>query len=109
MTHKMPRKPIKRHRNLLRRDHIASRTHGWLARVQRRHANLTRMFSDGKYGGYRQSLFAAMVWRAAVLDKLHNHRYTLWRRNKKRKNNSSGIVGVGRYRVQARLREPRWY
>ena len=98
----------RRLRNLHRRDDTDSSTHGWLAQVQRRHAIINRMFSDGLYGGRRASLRAAVAWRDALLNALHDEHYALWRRNGKRRNNTSGIVGVGRYAVSGQPHAAYW-
>lgn len=85
-----------------RKDSERSRTHGWLAQVQRRHRVAIRLFSDRRYGGSHAALRAALAFRDSALVRLHDARYALWRRNRKRRNNTSGIVGVGRYAVRQR-------
>ena len=89
--------PTPRHHHLQRIDDERSRTHAWRAQVQRRHRVMIEHFSDGVYGGKQEALKAARRWRETMLTELHNRRYELWRRNCKRRNNTSGVVGVGRY------------
>jgi AP2 domain len=82
-------------------------THAWRVQVVRRSRMVIRYFSDGVFGGKRAALRAAIVFRDALLLALHDARYELWRRNRKRRNNTSGIVGVGRYWARERLRSGR--
>jgi hypothetical protein len=78
-------------------DHAPKRTHAWVVQVQRCGDVRIRRFSDGRYGGKRSALETAIRYRNAALRNLQDTRYGLWRRNRKRRNNTSGIVGVGRY------------
>ena len=89
--------PTPRHHHLQRIDDERSRTHAWRAQVQRRHRIVIAHFSDNLHGGKRAALKAALRYREAMLKELHDQRYPLWRRNRKRRNNTSGVVGVGRY------------
>ena len=88
-------------------DAERSRTHAWLVQVQRRNRIVIRMFSDGRHGGRRAVLAAALAFRAAMLKQMHDPGYALWRRNRKRRNNTSGIVGVARYANRERARPGR--
>jgi len=83
-------------------DAERSRTHAWLVQVQRRNRIVIRMFSDSLHGGRRAALAAALAFRAATLKQMHDPGYALWRRNRKRRNNTSGIVGVARYASRER-------
>lgn len=78
-------------------DHAPKRTHAWLVQVQRRGEITIRSFTDGRYSGKRAALEAAIRFRDAALNSGRDKGYQLWRRNRKRRNNTSGIVGVGRY------------
>lgn len=89
--------PAPRHHHIQRIDTERNNTHAWLVRVQRRNRSVTRYFSDNLYAGKRPALQAAVRYRDTVLLSLDDRRYPLWRRNRKRRNNTSGIVGVGRY------------
>lgn len=96
-----PRKPrtAVRHRNIRRLDSAEKRTHGWLVQVQRRNEVAIRWFTDNVYGGKRKALSAARAWRDSVLSRYSDFDHRVWRRSRKRKNNTSGIPGVGRYVV----------
>lgn len=78
-------------------DSESKRSHGWRVQVQRKGQIVIRNFSDKLYGGKRKALQAAMDCRDALLEQMHDERYGLWRCQRKRRNNTSGIVGVGRY------------
>lgn len=92
------RKPI-RHHHVYRIDRDASRTHCWRVQIQCSGHIVLHSFSDGLYGGKRKALQAALVWRDAMLDQVQHERAQRWLYmcTVLRKNNSSGIVGVGRY------------
>ena len=94
-----PSHSVARHRlhHIHRIDHAPKRTHAWLVQVQRRGEITIRSFTDGRYGGKRAALEAAIRFRDAALNSARDKGYQLWRRNRKRRNNTSGIVGVGRY------------
>jgi hypothetical protein len=74
-----------------------------LVQVQRRGEITIRSFTDGRYGGKRVALQAAIRFRDAALNGTRDKSYQLWRRNRKRRNNTSGIVGVGRYASSERV------
>lgn len=78
-------------------DHAPKRTHAWAVQVQRRGEIVIRRFSDGRHSGKAEALKAAIRFRDGTLNGFTDQRYALWRRNRKRRNNTSGIVGVGRY------------
>ncbi len=86
-------------RNIIRVDHEAKRDHGWVVTLQRKRAIIVKRFSDGVYGGKREALKAAVEYRDSFLarDKPFDHQ--IWLRTRLRKNNTSGIPGVGRYEV----------
>lgn len=86
-------------------DHAPKRTHAWLVQVQRRVEITIRSFTDGRYGGKRSALQAAIRYRDAALNGARDKNYQLWRRNRKRRNNTSGIIGVGRYVTRERGRQ----
>ena len=57
------------------------------------------MFTDGVYGGKRKSFNAALEFRNEVLAAVSNYEYYIHQRTILRKNNKSGVPGVGRYEV----------
>jgi hypothetical protein len=87
--------PTRRH--IHRIDNDQNRTHCWKVQVQYRNRVMIRHFSDGLYGGKRKALSAAITCRDELLSQFQDERYEHWRRNRRRSNNTSGIVGVGRY------------
>ena len=70
--------------------------------MQRHKVARRRFFSDGVWGGKRKALAAALAWRDQQIDPLAAYAHELWLRNLKRRNNSSGLPGVGRYRGNVR-------
>jgi hypothetical protein len=92
---------MKHSRNIVRIDHEASRTHGWRVTLQRKGEITIKMFSDGVYGGKRKALKAAVEFRRALLNQYSPVEHQLWVRTRLRRNNTSGIPGVGRYEVLA--------
>lgn len=87
-------------RNIRRFDLDAKCDHGWVVTLQRKGAIIVKRFSDGVYGGKRNALKAAVAYRDSFLarDKPVDHQ--IWIRTRLRKNNTSGIPGVGRYEVR---------
>lgn len=90
---------MKPYLNITRVDHEAKRDHGWVVTLQRKGATIVKRFADGLYGGKRKALEAAVEYRDSFLarDKPFDHQ--IWIRTRLRKNNTSGIPGVGRYEV----------
>lgn len=83
--------------HIQRIDNESKRTHAWRVRAQYKSRGVIRHFSDKPYGGKRKALQAALAYRDELLQQIHDERYNLWRRQRKRRNNTSGTVGVGRY------------
>ena len=79
-------------------------TRCWDVRVRRKHQTAAhQIFSDSKYGGKAAALRAAIRFRDSVLSDSAEHTYNLWRcKTIKRRDNTSGITGVGRYVVTSR-------
>ena len=77
-------------------DDEAKRTYGYLVQVQRVHRITTKFFTDSVCGGRPKALLAAVSFRNRLLAKAH-YEYQIWRRSIPRRNNRSGITGVGRY------------
>lgn len=88
-------------RNIRRMDDASRRTHGWLVQVQRHNQIAIKMFSDSVWGGKRKALALARAWRDEHTQPLAEQAHALWRRNRLRSNNRSGLVGVARYERKA--------
>jgi hypothetical protein len=84
-------------RNIVRVDHEASRTHAWRVTVQRHNDIAVKMFSDSIHGGKRKALKAAEAYRDELLRRYSPYAHAIWVRTRLRRNNTSGIPGVGRY------------
>jgi len=84
-------------RNIIRVDHEASRTHAWRVTVQRHNDIVAKTFSDLVYGGKRKALKAAVEYRDELLRRYSPYTHAIWVRTRLRRNNTSGIPGVGRY------------
>jgi hypothetical protein len=84
-------------RNIIRVDHEASRTHAWRVTVQRHNDIAVKTFSDAVYGGKRKALKAAEAYRDELLRRYSPYAHAIWVRTRVRRNNRSGIPGVGRY------------
>lgn len=88
---------MKHYRNIRRIDDDSRRTHAWLLQVQRRNHVIIKMFSDSIFGGKRNALSAALEYRNALLIAASPAEHNLWHRTIVRRNNTSGIPGVGHY------------
>jgi hypothetical protein len=88
-------------RNIIRVDHEASRTHAWRATLQRWNGITVKTFSDSVHSGKRKALKAALEYRNALLLQDSPFQHRVWVRTRLRRNNTSGIPGVGRYEVVA--------
>ena len=88
-------------RNIVRIDNPVNHTHGWTVRLQRHGSNTAKVFSDGVHGGKSKALRAAIEYRDAWLSQHPVVEHHLWVCTRLRKNNTSGIPGVGRYDVLA--------
>lgn len=96
-------------RNIARLEKSPKQAAGWRVGVVRRGEHMYRYFADGKFGGKSKALGAAMTWRDHVVKSTSDVDYVLWRRQKRSRQSSSGIVGVGRYEVQYEAsRHPVW-
>ena len=89
--------PSSTHHHIHRIDSEHKHMHYWRVQVQCKNRIVIRPFSDRLHGGKRKALRAAIACRDALLEQMHDGQYNLWRRQRKRSNNTSGIVGVGRY------------
>ena len=84
-------------RNITRVDHEASRTHAWRVTVQRHNDIVVKTFSDAMHGGKGKALKAAEAYRGELLRRYSAYVHAIWVRTRLRRNNTSGIPGVGRY------------
>ena len=84
-------------RNIIRIDHEASRTHAWRVTLQRYNDVVVKYFSDSIYGGRRKALKAAVEYREELLRRYSPYAHAIWVRTRLRRNNTSGIPGIGRY------------
>lgn len=82
-------------KHIYRIDHEKSRTHSWLVTVQRRGRIYHRHFTDSVYGGKRQALTAARIYRDGLVASLVPLTRPECCRIRK-KNNRSGVSGVTR-------------
>lgn len=89
---------MNRHRNISRIDNEARHTHAWLVRVQRRNHAIIRMFSDSLFHGKQEALSAALQFRDALIVAASPAEHNRWHRTIVRRNNTSGIPGVGHFR-----------
>ena len=90
-----------RPRNICRIDHEASRTYAWRTTLQRWNGITVKTFSDSVHHGKRNVLKAALEYRNTLLLWHSPFKHHVWLRTRLRKNNTSGIPGVGRYEVVA--------
>jgi hypothetical protein len=107
---KAPRPAIREDlRNISRLEKSPKNAAGWRVGVVRRGKSMYRHFADSKFGGKTKGLGAAKAWRDEILKTASDVDYVLWRRQKRSRPSSSGIVGVGRYEVQYEAtRHPVW-
>ena len=96
-------KTMKQLINIHRIDNSTNRTFAWMVRVQRNHQAVTKMFTDGVYGGKENALQAAITFRDQLRGEPNLVDYQLWRRTILRRNNTSGIPGVSRHEVVTNL------
>ena len=96
-----------RPRNIIRIDHEPSRTYAWRTTLQRWNGITVKTFSDSVHSGKRKALKAALEYRNALLLQHSTFKHHVWVRTRLRKNNTSGIPGVGRYEVVANPRTGR--
>jgi hypothetical protein len=99
--------------HILRLDIEAKRVHGWQVMAVRNKINKSKRFSDAEYGGRDEALQAAIRYRDELLAKTDHLAHQLWIRSAVRRNNKSGIPGVGRceqiYKRSPNARYASWY
>ena len=89
---------MKHYRNIRRVDDDSRRTHAWLVQVQRKNSIIVKMFSDSLFGGKQNALSAALEYRDFIAITPSSAEQNLWQRTIVRRNNTSGIPGVGLYK-----------
>jgi hypothetical protein len=82
---------------IYRIDNLLTHTYSWKVGIRRRNERRHKYFSDSVYGSKDAALKAAIAYRDTLLQNLSGVDYSLWRRDVKRPNNTSGLIGVGRY------------
>jgi hypothetical protein len=92
------------YRHIIRHEVTEKTAAGWKVNLKRRTRYMHKYFPDVKYGGTDNALAAAQAYLDSLMSAASNPDYMLWRRNKKTKRNTSGIVGVGRYLIRYRKR-----
>ena len=96
-------------RHIFRQEKSPKAAAGWKVSLTRRGKFMYKSFADSKYGGKTKALKAAKAWREQILESSSDVDYVLWRRERRSRPNSSGIVGVGRYTVRYQTnRHPLW-
>jgi hypothetical protein len=96
-------------RNISRLEKSPKHAAGWRVGVVRRGKGTYKHFADSEFGGKTKALSAAKTWRDEIVKAVTEVDYVLWRRQKRSRPSSSGIVGVGRYEVQYEAsRHPVW-
>jgi hypothetical protein len=96
-----PPPAITKLQNIVRETESAKNAGGWKVAIQRRGTRKSKYFSDKKFGGKAKALAAAKDYRDSVLATVSNAAYERWLRENKYPPNTSGIVGVARYRIRS--------
>ncbi|HTT85355.1 MAG TPA: AP2 domain-containing protein [Rhizomicrobium sp.] len=96
-----PPRPITGLQNIVRETPSSKNAGGWKVSVQRRGRRKSKSFADSKYGGKAKALAAAKNYRDFVLATVSNAAYQRWLRDNKHAPNTSGIIGVARYRIHS--------
>jgi hypothetical protein len=96
-------------RYIARQEKSPKSAAGWKVGITRRGKYMYKSFADSKHGGKTKALKAAKAWREEIVKSTSTADYVVWRREKRARPNSSGIVGVGRYDVlYEKTRHPVW-
>ena len=82
--------------NIVCIDHEVSRTHAWRVTLQRHNDIVAKTFSDSIYGGKHKALKIVVAYRDERLRQYSHYAHAIWLRTRLRRNNTSGIPGVGR-------------
>jgi hypothetical protein len=97
-----PPPAITKLQNIVRETESSKNGGGWKVAIQRRGIRKSKSFSDSKCGGKAKALAAAKDYRDAILATVTNAAYGRWLRENKHPPNTSGIIGVARYRIRSR-------
>ena len=96
-------------RHISRHEKSPKAAAGWKVSLTRRGKYMYKSFADSKHGGKTKALKAAKSWHEQMVKSTSGADYVLWRRKKRSRPNSSGIIGVGRYTVRyGTSRHPLW-
>ena len=87
---------IKKKKGIRRVDSDSTHTHAWYATIQRKSGGVTRVFSDGVYGGKLAAHRAASAWYDSVVE-LYPIVSRIALVTTIRCNNRSGVAGVSRW------------
>jgi hypothetical protein len=88
---------MKHPRYITRVDNESHPAHCWRVVVKRKGECIGKTFSDSVYGGKRKALKAAIEHLSTLQDQISSFEYLHWVRTRPRRNNTSGVRGVGRY------------
>lgn len=78
-------------------DSDSTHTYAWKVACKRKGSYYHKYFTDGIYGSKDKALAAAITYRDSLVKDLSGADWAIWKRENKRPNNTSGIVGVARY------------
>ncbi|HEY3778941.1 MAG TPA: AP2/ERF family transcription factor [Rhizomicrobium sp.] len=101
MQYASPQRPITGLQNIIRETESPKNAAGWKVSIQRHGKRKSKYFSDRKCGGKAKALAAAKAYRNSVLATVPDAAYVRWLRDNRHPPNTSGIVGVARYRVRS--------
>ncbi len=101
MQYALPPPAITRLQNIVRETESPKNAGGWKVAIQRRGTRKSKSFADSKYGGKAKALAAPKAYRDSVLATVTNVAYERWLRENKHPPNTSGIIGVARYRIRS--------
>ncbi|HEX4079182.1 MAG TPA: AP2/ERF family transcription factor [Rhizomicrobium sp.] len=96
-----PPRAISKLQNIVRETVSPKNAAGWKVSIQRRGKRESKYFSDKKCGGKAKALAAAKDYRDSVLGTVSDTAYRRWLSNNRHPPNTSGIIGVARYRIRS--------
>ena len=93
---------------ITRNDNDVKKIHSWHVAITRRGIQYNKHFSDGVYGDKQTAFNTAKEYRDSIISKRpHYKKKDVY--SKVRRNNQSGIAGVGRYANPGRNGKLYWY